>query len=765
MYKELTPSKIIFSCDTEDIKPNRKVSLIPEYDYAYSKIIEALQIKKDGYNVYLIDDFSKDKLNNIVDFIKDFYKDKEAPKDICYVVDEDDKRPKTIYLNSGKGNIFGVMVEDLENIYYDSTYDFYNTSANKEKEKMIDSIQKKKNELMSKLIELAGEDGFEIKSTRAGFTFIPVKEGESMTEKEYDALSAEEKDLMLDKITGLKNKAQYILEDIKNIESNKIEDIKKLLKEHLQEKTKSFKEELKKVFGEEKDALNFLNKMSEEIENNLCENYSIGFDEDEEKINEIIYRYVVNVLVDNSEISHPRVIYEEDPSITNLLGNIDYENHNGIYTTDVTLIKAGSILKANGGCLIVRASNLLSNSSAYYYLKKCLTSGVVNFDYNKGYLELLSLSSLKPESININTKIIIIGDYEIYDVLYNVDEDFKKLFKIRAEYNPIVDIDENSKYALFQGIDQIIYDNNLLPLDDEAKEKIVKYLARLAENKKKIYFNANELNKLIMISNIKAKNRGSSLVEKADILESINNQEIIEKEILERYKEKRMFINTKGSSIGEINGLSVISTGYFSLGKPIRITCSCYKGDGSIIDVHKENNLSGKIHNKSISILKGYLNSVISMYTKLPVDFHLSFEQVYGEIDGDSASVAEILAMLSALSKIPIKQNISVTGSINQFGEIQPIGGVNEKIEGFFKICKIVDTIEGKGVLIPESNKDDLVLNEEVEEAVNLGKFHIYTARTVQDAVELLFGENKITFKEVLNSIEKEIKKYNKNKN
>ena len=221
-----------------------------------------------------------------------------------------------------------------------------------------------------------------------------------------------------------------------------------------------------------------------------------------------------------------------------------------------------------------------------------------------------------------------------------------------------------------------------------------------------------------------------------------------------------MLIDVKDTRVGQVNGLSVIDTGYFNFGKPIKITCCCYKGEGNIVDVQKDSNLSGSIHSKSINILKGYISTINGGFTKLPVDFHLSFEQIYGKIDGDSASVAEIICMLSSLSKIPIKQSIAVTGSINQFGDVQPIGGVNEKIEGFFGVCKAVDTIKGKGVLIPLSNSDDLVLNEEVEKEITKGNFHIYTMTSIEDAIEVLMGDENTSFQTVMIAINKELKKY-----
>jgi len=374
----------------------------------------------------------------------------------------------------------------------------------------------------------------------------------------------------------------------------------------------------------------------------------------------------------------------------------------------------------------------------------------------------LSLSGLKPEPIEFKEKVILIGDFETYDILYNYDEDFKKIFKIRAEYNPIIEVDESTKTKFVEGILRITKKNNLKAFTNDAIKEIAKYLSRKAESKNKIYFNDYELNKLLMLSNNKVIEEKRDSVEGKDIIEVAYNEEQIEKEIMENYKDKKILINVNGASVGQINGLSVIDIGYIRFGKPLRITCNCYKGDGAIFDAHKESNMSGNIHSKSINILRGYINRLTGGYTRLPVDFHLSFEQLYGMLDGDSASVAEVICMISALSKIPIKQNVAVTGSINQFGEVQPIGGVNEKIEGFFKTCKLIDNIDGKGVIIPDSNKDDLILNDEVEKAIESGRFHIYTMATVEDAMELLMGDENINLQEIMNAIDRELKKYTK---
>ncbi len=762
MRLELTAKDVLYEYNIENNISREDVEYIPEYSQVYKKIKSALEIDESGYNVYLIDDFSKDKLKNIIGFVEKTLQEREKPQDICYVLWEDTKSPKVLFLPNGKGNELKAKLEEIQSVYAESTFNFYNSSANKEKEALLDNMQKIRNELIGKLENMADGYGFEIKITQGGFVFIPLKEGEAMTEKDYDDLEKDKKEDILDKVGTLKENAEGILDELKRVELDELEKIKKLMSEHFKEELMEIKEEYAELFKETKKALLFLDSICKEIEKNLIDNYSVNYDEDEEKINEIIYRYAVNVLVDNSKNDKPQVIFEEDPSVNNLLGSIEYENHNNVYTTDITLIKAGSMLMANEGCLIIRVNSLFNNTHAYYYLKKTLMSEKVNLDYNKGYLELLSLSSFKPEVINIKMKVLLIGDYETYDVLYNFDEDFKKIFKLRAEYEPIADINESTRKALINNVYKFVDENNLNTIDNKAIYEIAKFLSRKAESKNKLYFDDSEISQILILSNNKVVNENRKVISAEDIREVAYPQEIIHREILDSYRDKRLLINVSGTLIGQINGLSVIDTGYFRFGKPIRITCTCYKGDGSIIDAQKESNLSGSIHNKSINILKGYINKLTNSYSRIPVDFHLSFEQIYGKIDGDSASVAEVISMISALSKIPIKQNIAVTGSINQFGEVQPIGGVNEKIEGFFNICKVLGSTKNKGVLIPYSNKNDLVLNHEVEEEIKRGNFHIYTMDSVEDAMEVLMGEGEIKVPEVMDSIAKEIKKYSK---
>lgn len=760
MYREVDINDIIYKLEVKNIKINTRQKYLPEYSDVYDKLKMALNIDKEGYNVFLIDDYSQEKLNNIIDFIKDIFEDKEKGHDICYVIKKNEKCPEVLMLTGGKGVIFSETLDEIQNNYIKSIADFYNSSSNSEKNEIMEKIQKNRNELISELVKNAEEQGFDIRLTENGFTFIPLEEGKGMSEKDYENLETNRKDEIIDKVSKLKLQAQRILEEIKSGEVEESEKVKLLFLKHIKSTTSDLKEKYRKEFLNDESAVVYLDFVCSEIEKDLEENFIITYSEDDDTYKDIIERYIINVIVDNSDEKSLPIVYEEDPNINNLLGNIEYENRNGSYFTDTSLIKGGALHRANEGCLILRASSLLSNPSAYYYLKKSLISGKVDLDYSRNYIELLSLSGLKPEPVKIKEKVIMIGDYETYDLLYNYDEDFKKVFQIRAEYEPIVKLNDDSVNVLLYHIYSVCKENSLMSFTDSALKEIIKYLSRKAENRNKVYFDISELNRVLMITDVKAKCNKKEAINGRDITDVVYSREILEKEILESYSGNKTLIKVDGTTIGQVNALSVIDTGYLSIGKPLRITCSCCKGEGNIIDVQKESNLSGNIHNKAVNILKGYMNTLIGGYSKLPVDFHLNFEQLYGKIDGDSASVAEIICMISALSKLPVRQNIAITGSINQFGEVQPVGGVNEKIEGFFNVCKTVDTVEDKGVLIPLRNKDNLVLNSEVEEEITKGKFHIYTMESVSDAVELAMGGDNSEMAYVVEVINKEIKKY-----
>lgn len=763
MKKELKINEVKynFNLDYTENDASKNINL---FDAEFTKISRALNIDKEGYNLYLIDTFSKEKINKLKKYIEEQYKYLEPPKDICYVIYEDSKKPEALFVKNGNGKKLIRAVEEIKNRYIEIVEDFYNSSSDNRKEDLIDEIQNKRSNYINELIESARLENFEVKFTNRGFAFIPLVDGKIITEKQYDDLSNARKEEIVEKANKLKKKAEHILLKLKEIEAVSMKKLRELYTDYITNQMEIYKDETLLEFIDDDNAYEFLERLFLVIERKIIDCYNVDFDEDEDELYKIVNKNHIHLLVDNSLVLNPPVIFEEDPSVNNLIGFIEYENNNGIYSTDISFINAGSVLRANGGCLIIRMNSLINNFNAYFQLKKALLTNKVNFDISKSYVELISINSLKPEPIEIKLKVILIGDQETYDILYNLDEDFRRLFPLRAEFKSVIELNKEAEDYAIALANRIVKENSLNMLSKEALNEIIKYLSRRANNRKKINIEESGIEKLILLANDKSRNRKGRMIEREDIIATVYERELIEEEYDKLFKENKILISVKGEKVGVINALAVIDTGYYSFGKPMRITCVAQSGNGRIIDIQKENKLSGKIHEKSVSILKGLLNNLINPYEELPIDFYLSFEQTYGLIDGDSASIAEVICILSALSKRPIKQNIAVTGSVNQLGEVQPIGGVNEKIEGFFRMCKFIDTVKDKGVLIPALNKEDLVLDPEIENAVEKGEFHIYIMDTLGDAIETLILNEGETLEEFFKCIELEIDRYKKGK-
>ncbi|MEW8956914.1 AAA family ATPase [Clostridium sp.] len=761
MMRVLKQEDVIYDFQLKDLDLNKRGDIICEYKDIYNKISDLLAINSDNFNIYLIDDYSMDKILHLKSYIENIYKKKESPRDICYVIYENDRSPKVLYLNNGMGKKLKKALEKLQNNLNEAVYKFYNSTAFKEKENILDDLHKKRAEIVEDLMEKAKKDGFDIKATTHGFAFLPLKnEGESMTTKEYDDLDLLIREDILSKVGKLKLMAENVLEDLKKLEASSIDMIKTILNEYLEDIIEEEKISFHKFLEDDLESIKYLEYVTNSLKDALIEIFTGIYEDDEEKITSAIFKYNINVLVDNTDNSHPVVHFEENPSVDNLIGEIEYENQNGTYITDVTMINAGSLLKCNEGVLIVRLIDLINGIGAYNHLKKSLLRGKVNFNYHRGYLDLLSISGLKTEDIDIKVKVIIVGDVESYDILYGYDEDFKRAFALKAESNPLIPINDEGKIEFIERINRIVDNYNLFDLTSKAVIEMAKISSRKAEHRSKLFIEERDISRILNLAQVKAIKDNRAFIDDIHIKEIVYEKDVIEKETLKIYEEGSILLKVTGERVGAINGLSVVGTEYYSFGRPMRITCVCYKGSGHIIDVQRESKLSGSIHEKSLNILRAYLNEITNPYKELPVDFHLSFEQVYGKIDGDSASVAETICMLSALSKIPIKQNIAVTGSINQFGEVQPIGGVNEKIEGFFNICKLIDKVEGKGVLIPESNLNNLVLNHEVEDAIKDGSFTIYTMNSIKDAIEVLMGSDENSVDNIFKEINEELNKY-----
>ncbi|MFA9397797.1 MAG: AAA family ATPase [Clostridiaceae bacterium] len=727
-----------------------------ELDCLYEKIENVTKTKLSNFGIYIVDDNYNFSINKLKLFIEKSYANKKSPLDICYFSNSKQEKIKYMKLETGKGNLLKKINETIKNEYENLLLDFYNN--NQEKEDVLDSLITIKDDEIDKLIIEANKYEFEVIQKENGFTFVPLMDGEKMNENQYNNLSREKKSIIIDNVKHLKYLSDNIISKIEISEDEGLIKFKSIFNKYILEKTKDLKENHNELFKNQKKPLNYLNNLYKYIEDTLLSILTFNFEDIEESIKEMFSNYKINVLVDNENISHPRVIYEDDPNTNNLFGFIEYENINSNYYTDVSYIKEGSLLKADTGCLIVRLKDLLSYQSSYQKLIKSFRTGRIENEYTKKFLDILPIKNLEIEKIVINEQLILIGDLESYYVLKDLDKDFENLFKILIENNPYMEINEQNEKSFSNLIHREIMNYNLLDFSCDAIFEIAKYFSKKANDKNRLYLDIDELRKILNLSSGQSIIKGDSLVYKKSVLSVLNEGNYLEQEILKEYKNKKIIFDLSNKKIGQINGLSVIDTGIKEIGRPIKITCSISHGEGNIYDIQKESNLSGKIHSKSLGILKGYLNTLINPYENIPIDFHVCFEQIYSKIDGDSASVAEMLCILSAICNVPINQNLAVTGSINQFGVIQPVGGLNSKIEGFFNVCNTLEDVKDKGVLIPKSNKDELILNDEILESIRKGDFHIYTIESIEDAMDIMIYND--FYKSLKSIIKDEFKKY-----
>jgi lon-related putative ATP-dependent protease len=461
-------------------------------------------------------------------------------------------------------------------------------------------------------------------------------------------------------------------------------------------------------------------------------------------VEQFFRKYEVNILVDNEETKGAPVIAEFNPTYLNLFGQAEKEAKFGILSTDFTLIRPGSLHKANGGYLVIPIPELLVAPLAYDSLKRALKNHQITIEDTAESAGVISARSLKPQPIELKVKVILIGDSEAYEMLYTKDPDFKELFKVKAHFDITMDRNEENISKYVAAISNVCEKEELKHLTKDAISKLIEYSSRLAEDQLKISTKFADVVDIVREASFYAEKEGAKHITrdhiKKAVEERIYRSNLIQEHLQEMITRGITLIDTTGEHVGQVNGLAVLSFGDYEFGGPSRITASVGVGKQGLVNIEREANMSGPTHTKGIMIIGGFLSRLFAHNKPLGLTAKIAFEQSYSGVDGDSASSTELYAILSELSGIPIKQYIAVTGSVNQNGQVQAIGGVNEKIEGYFEVCKINGLTGKQGVMIPESNVQNLMLKEEIVEAVKSGKFHIYTVRTIDEGIELLTG-------------------------
>lgn len=718
------------------------------------KAIEfGLNIDIKGYNLYLEGPtgigktiYARNKLNEIA-------KTKPVPDDWCYLYNfNNSNEPIAVSLPAGLGKQFANDMDSfIQTIKAEIKSAFNNQDFEKEKANIQKEVEEKKIRLIEKLNKDAQKQGFEIKNTSSGIYFLPMINGKTLSEDEFNALDEKTKNdfearsvliqqQTIETMTKIKDMEKKATEKMNSWQNNIALFAVTIQVNELRNKYKKFAKVQEFLKNVQKDILTNLNDFIED------EQQPIGpMNMPKQETQKPWHKYKVNLFVDNSELTGAPVIIDSNPSFYNLFGKLEYENSFGVLKTDFTLIKPGLIHKANGGYIVLQIRDLLTNPLIWECFKRVLRTKEIHVDTLKDYqLNTVAISSLKPEPIPVNMKVILVGPSYIYYQLLNSDEDFKKLFKVKAEFDEEAPRTDANMFKIAQFIHNFCEKEKAPHFNSGAVAKVIEYCSRMVDNQTKLSTQLNEITELLGESCTWAKMDGAKVVNanyvKKAIEERIQRVNKYDQRLVEMIQNGTIMIDTSGEKVGQINGLSVMNIGDYSFGKPAKITANTYVGKSGIVNVEREVEMSGTTHSKGVMILGAYIGEKFAQDRPLSLSASLCFEQMYNGVDGDSASSTELYAILSSLSELPIKQSIAVTGSVNQKGEIQPIGGLTDKIEGFFNICKLRGLTGEQGIMMPYQNIKNLNLNDDVIKAVKDGLFHIYAIKTVDEGIELLTG-------------------------
>ena len=713
-----------------------------------------LNVDVRGYNLYIEGPSGVGKTMYTKNYLNIISKKKKTPQDWCYIYNfENPNEPIAVSLPAGGGKEFqDVMERFINDIKVDIKSTFNNEEFEKERTLIKQEFEDKRNLLMEKLNEKSSNYGFQVKASQTGIYMMPVMNGKAMPEEEFNKLDESVRKEYEDKSAIVQQHIMEAIGEIKAIERESAKKIEEWQSNVALLTVNTHINYIKTKYKRNKKINHFLDSIKKDILRNIS--HFIAEDHtDKQQPNigqtkpELLQpwlNYRVNLFVDNSNLEGAPVIMDSNYSYHNIFGKLEYENYYGALKTDFTMLKAGLLHKANGGYIIFQATDLLSNGICYEALKKALRTKELGIENTADPRSSMVMISLKPEPIPLDLKVIIIGEENIYQSLLAMDNDFRKLFKIKVEFEDDAPLTMENMNKLARFIAGYCMQEELPPLTKEAVSRVIEYASKLANSQTKLSTRFNDLAQIIGEAATWARLGHSKVVteeyvDKA-LKERVERVKKYDSRYMEMIRDNTLLIDTSGFVTGQINGLTIMSIGDFSFGKPVKITANTYTGKNGIINIEREVELSGSSHSKGILILSGYLGEMFAQNIPLSLTASICFEQLYSGVDGDSASSTELYAILSSLSNIPINQSLAVTGSVNQKGEIQPIGGVNEKIEGFFQICKMRG-LDGKhGVIIPKQNVNNLNLSDEVIEAVKKGDFHIYAISTIEEGIEILTG-------------------------
>ena len=711
-----------------------------------------INVNVKGYNLYIEGPSGVGKTMYTKNYLDSISSKKKVPNDWCYIYNfQNPNEPIAISLPAGQGKEFKENMEGfIKEVKKDIKKTFNADDFEKEKTLIKKEFEEKREAVLNELNEKSQKYGFQVKSAQNGIYMMPMIDGKVIQEEEFEKLDENIKQEYEEKSTIVQQQIMDAISVIKNIERQSDKKVSEWQSNVALLTVNAHINYIKSKYKRNKKINQFLNDVKQDV----LKNVSYFLEEDNQQNNTQIpqaqkrqdpcLNYRVNLFIDNSNMEGCPVVMDSNYSYQNLFGKLEYENYYGALKTDFTMLQPGLMHKANGGYIIFQAKDLLANGICYEELKRVLRVKELSISNAMEQRSQMAMISLKPEPIPLNVKVIIIGDANIYHTLLSMDSDFRKLFKIKVEFEETAPINEENVNKLARFVHTFCEQEELPPLNKSAMARIVEYASRLAGDNDKLSTRFTEIAQVVGEAGTwaklsKNKTVTEEFVDKA-LIERVERIKKYDAKYVQMIKENTLLINTKGSRVGEINGLTVMTIGDYSFGKPAKITVNTYTGKEGIVNIEREVEMSGSTHSKGVYILSGYLGELFAQDIPLCLTASICFEQLYNGVDGDSASSTELYGLLSSLSEIPIKQSIAVTGSVNQKGQIQPIGGVNEKIEGFFQICKMRGLDGSHGVVIPIQNVNNLQLSDEVVDAVKNKQFHIYAISTIDEGIEILTG-------------------------
>ncbi|MEO1785013.1 AAA family ATPase [Thermodesulfobium sp. 4217-1] len=711
-----------------------------------------LSIKDFRYNMFVVGHEGMSKKDAVLSILENKAKTIKRPDDVVYIFNfKNPDMPKVLCLPAGKGRIFQKYMSDfVASLKSDFPKKFESKNYELARRKLIEEFQKKRAQIFSEFEEEVAKYNFAIRTLENGgieLFAVSTKTGAPFTEEEYKDLSDEDKEHI--RVSGemLNEKMNEALRLIRDEEKILRDNTISLDRDFANSFIESMLTQVRDEFSDRKDLLLYLEEVRldlldrvQELRASAEQNTNVPFlmRPPEPSFD----KYLINLFVDNSEIEGAPVVYLSNSSYGNLFGKTEYKIVYGAAVTDFTQIKSGAINRANHGFLVLEAQDLLKNIFSYDALKRALKEGKVRIEDPWEPYRAVSSSALRPEPIDLDLKVILVGSSMLYEILSQYDDEFRELFGVKVDFDDILDSGKNvEKYISL--IKDISKRDSILPLNESGITYIVREAARIAGQKNKLSLRTGMIRNLLTEANYFATKSGSTEITNVHVKDAIKNKILrngrIEERIQEAILEDTIIVRTSGEMIGQVNGLAILSSGGHMFGKPARITAQVYAGKRGVLNIEREVKMSGQIHDKAVFILSGYLGHLFGQKRPLSFSASITFEQLYSGIEGDSATCAEFYALISALSNIPLKQNVAITGSMDQWGEVQPIGGVNEKIEGFFDLCKARDVNDAM-VIIPERNVNNLILRDEVVEAVKEEKFKIFAISRVEEGLKILTG-------------------------